>query len=87
MIYVFLSDDPLTLRECISEEQASTLSWDNYFLYICNYLSWYVSLYLYGSSWICCFLYKEYLFESAVVMNAAKRHQLPTTPWLDSVEY
>ena len=36
MIYVFLSDDPLTLRECISEEQASTLSWDNYFLYIRN---------------------------------------------------
>ena len=36
MIYVFLSDDPLTLRECISEEQASTLSWDNYFLYICK---------------------------------------------------
>ena len=32
-------------------------------------------------------VHNEYLFESAVFVNAAKRHQLPTIPWLDSVEY
>ena len=32
-------------------------------------------------------VHNEYLFESAVFVNPAKRYQLPTMPWLDSVEY
>ena len=72
----------LHLRTCMLPWVETTLV-----IYIYIYLSWYVSV---VSVWILLdmlLVHNEYLFESAVFVNAAKRHQLPTIPWLDSVEY
>ena len=77
----------LLLQKIASKNWYATLSWDNccYIYYI--YLPCYISV---VSVWILLdmlLVHNEYLFESAVFMNDAKRHQLPTIPWLDSVEY
>ena len=77
----------LLLRKIASKNLYATLSWDNCCYIYSIYLPWYVSV---VSVWILLdmlLVHNEYLFESAVFVNAAKRHQLPTIPWLDSVEY